>query len=73
MKESSNDINVQGTGCTGLLAILLTVLFVALKLTGYIDWSWVWVLSPLWITVVLGAVIAVAVIIVTIFIVWLID
>jgi hypothetical protein len=28
---------------------LLTVLFVALKLTNHIDWSWLWVLSPLWI------------------------
>jgi len=28
---------------------LLTVLFVGVKLTGYIDWSWWWVLSPLWI------------------------
>ena len=28
---------------------LLTILFVALKLTGYIAWSWWWVLSPLWI------------------------
>jgi len=27
---------------------LLTVLFVGLKLTGYIAWSWWWVLSPLW-------------------------
>lgn len=26
----------------------LTVLFIALKLTHYIDWSWVWVLAPLW-------------------------
>jgi hypothetical protein len=26
----------------------LTVLFVALKLTGYIDWSWWWILAPLW-------------------------
>ena len=29
---------------------LLTVLFVGLKLTHYIDWSWWWVLSPLWIS-----------------------
>ena len=38
---------VQGPsiGFTGLL----TILFIALKLTGVIDWSWVWVLSPLWI------------------------
>lgn len=28
---------------------LLTVLFVGLKLTGFIDWSWWWVLSPIWI------------------------
>lgn len=27
---------------------LLTVLFIGLKLTGYIDWSWWWVLAPLW-------------------------
>ena len=27
----------------------LTLLFVALKLTGFIGWDWVWVLSPLWI------------------------
>ena len=26
---------------------LLTILFIGLKLTGYIDWSWFWVLSPL--------------------------
>ena len=30
---------------------LLTILFIGLKLTGYIDWSWWWVLSPIWITV----------------------
>jgi len=28
---------------------LLTILFIGLKLTGYISWSWWWVLSPLWI------------------------
>ena len=32
---------------------LLTVLFVALKLLGKIDWSWWWVLSPLWISAAL--------------------
>lgn len=31
---------------------LLTIVFIALKLTGYITWSWVWVLAPLWIPVV---------------------
>lgn len=32
---------------------VLTVLFIALKLTGFIKWSWLWVLSPLWISVIL--------------------
>ena len=27
----------------------LTILFIALKLIGVISWSWLWVLSPLWI------------------------
>ena len=27
----------------------LTLAFVVLKLTHYIDWSWWWVLSPVWI------------------------
>jgi hypothetical protein len=31
---------------------LLTIVFIILKLTGYITWSWVWVLAPLWIPVV---------------------
>ena len=27
---------------------ILTLLFIGLKLTNYIAWSWWWVLSPLW-------------------------
>jgi hypothetical protein len=33
---------------------LLTILFIALKLTGNITWSWWWVLSPIPIQFVLG-------------------
>ena len=35
-------------------AILLTVLFVGLKIAGIISWSWIFVLSPLliWILIV---------------------
>ena len=33
---------------------LLTIAFVVLKLLGYIDWSWWWVLSPLWISAGIG-------------------
>lgn len=28
---------------------ILFVVFLILKLTGYIDWSWWWVTAPLWI------------------------
>ena len=32
------------------LADALTLLFIGLRLGGAIQWSWLWVLSPLWIT-----------------------
>ena len=38
-----------GIGFFGLLVIL----FIALKLTGYITWSWLWVLAPIWITFIM--------------------
>lgn len=38
-----------GIGFFGLLAIV----FIVLKLTKVIAWSWFWVLSPVWISVIL--------------------
>lgn len=32
---------------------LLTIAFVVLKLCKVIDWSWAWVLSPIWIMAIL--------------------
>jgi hypothetical protein len=32
---------------------LLTILFIALKLIKVITWSWIWVLSPIWITAII--------------------
>lgn len=46
-----------GIGFTGLL----TIVFIVLKLTNNIDWSWWWVLSPLWISFLLGALVIVLV------------
>lgn len=37
---------------------LLTLVFIVLKLCGVIKWSWVWVLSPIWISLVVVAVLA---------------
>ncbi|MEK6832768.1 MAG: hypothetical protein AABY32_01860 [Nanoarchaeota archaeon] len=41
----SNNSSNGGIGFCGMLCIL----FIGLKLTNNIDWSWVWVLSPIWI------------------------
>lgn len=39
---------------------LLFVVFLVLKLTGYIAWSWWWVTAPLWIGVAVLSVILIA-------------
>jgi hypothetical protein len=41
----------------------LAVLFIALKLTGVIAWPWVWVLSPIWIPVLLALIVILAAVI----------
>lgn len=41
----------------GILDILLIV-FIVLKLIGVINWSWCWILAPLWIHIVLVIIIA---------------
>lgn len=43
----------------GLFTTLLTIAFIVLKLCHIIEWSWLWVLSPLWIP--LAIIIAIAV------------
>lgn len=43
---------------------ILTLIFVALKVSGAITWPWVWVLSPLWLALCMAAGIVVGVVIV---------
>lgn len=45
---SEKTVNTVSVSCGGIFVPLLAVLFIYLKLTGVIDWSWWWVLSPLW-------------------------
>lgn len=45
MKENNNG----GIGFVGVL----TIVFIVLKLLGKIAWSWWWVLSPIWISIIL--------------------
>ena len=46
---SSSSPNGNGIGFFGLL----TIVFITLKLTDHIDWSWWWVLAPMWMPFVL--------------------
>jgi hypothetical protein len=50
MSDSKSTSASGGIGFAGLL----TIVFITLKLTHYIDWSWLWVLSPLWISFAFG-------------------
>lgn len=43
MKNKTQDLSI---GCS---SNTLLIVFLVLKLTHLINWSWVWVLSPLWI------------------------
>jgi len=45
MANTGSSSSSGGIGFVGLL----TIVFVVLKLLGKISWSWLWVLSPLWI------------------------
>lgn len=49
-------------GGMGTLSVL-TLILIVLKLTGLIDWSWVWVLSPVWIPGLFFAVVFVIILI----------
>ena len=55
MNSSSSSSSSSGIGFIGLL----TVAFIVLKLTGIINWSWWWVLSPVWISAIIVLVVIV--------------
>ena len=59
-REESNKSYSGGIGFTGAL----TILFIALKLLGKIAWSWWWVLSPIWISVILYVIFIVVVVLI---------
>lgn len=64
----SNSASGGGIGFVGAL----TILFIALKLTGVIAWSWWWVLAPLWISFGLSLVVLLVFGIIAL-IIWLAD
>ncbi|QXT26474.1 MAG: hypothetical protein HXK95_03585 [Candidatus Nanogingivalaceae bacterium] len=63
MNNEGDSTNMSTNGGIGFLGAL-TILFIALKLTNVIDWSWWWILSPIWIPIVaiLGIIAIVAIV-----------
>lgn len=59
---SDQNTRAGGVGFGGLL----TLLFIGLKLGGVINWSWWWVLSPIWISVLIAVVVVIIAILVAI-------
>lgn len=51
-----------GIGFIGLLQIML----IALKLCKIINWSWIWVLAPIWIEIIVCLVVLIFIIVVAI-------
>jgi hypothetical protein len=45
--SNSNSSNGLGVGT------ILFLIFMVLKLTNYIDWSWWWITAPLWIPILI--------------------
>jgi len=52
---ATSNSSSSGIGFFGLLGIV----FIVLKLIGKISWPWIWVLSPIWIGLMLWVVVVV--------------
>ena len=63
---SNNNSNGASVGISGTTA--LQIAFIVLKLCGVIKWSWVWVLSPTWISLALGVIFLIVVVLVKLWI-----
>lgn len=64
-----DDNRVRTTTCGSLgLGSILGIVFIVLKLVGVIDWPWVWVLAPFWISFILDIAIIAIVIIVMVYV-----
>jgi len=54
----NNNSNLSNSGSKGLgFTSALQIAFIVLKLLGKIKWSWLWVLSPIWISLILAIII----------------
>jgi ABC-type polysaccharide/polyol phosphate export permease len=65
--ELNSKLKNLGRKETNMWMIVLLV-FIVLKLTDQIDWSWWWVLSPLWLPFIIGT--SIGILVAVIFIVY---
>lgn len=61
MSNTNNTNNSEEIGFVGLL----TITFIVLRRINVITWSWVWVLSPLWIYAIVKVILIVILTIIT--------
>lgn len=58
--QKDKEVKTVGLGFVDALSLL----FIALKLTGQIDWNWIWVLSPIWISISFLAVLVIVILLI---------
>jgi len=59
---NNNNNNKHAVGLD--VGTILTIVFVVLKLCGVINWAWIWVLSPLWISAAITIVLIILLIVI---------
>jgi len=59
--SNNNSASTGGIGFSGLLQLI----FIVLKLIGKIDWKWIWVLAPTWISIIIVVICLVVAILLT--------
>ena len=64
---SNNKVTATASASGIGFAGLLTISFIVLKLCHVIDWSWWWVISPLWISMGLTILITIILLLVVVF------
>jgi hypothetical protein len=64
MNKTNNIMKSDGIS----LSMIVFIIFLVLKLTDKIDWSWIWVASPLWLPILSVVVALIFVFILSIFI-----
>ena len=63
MNNENNNNHNTGISFVGMFVVLLSVAFIVMRIAGIIEWSWVWVLAPLWIYAGLCVILVIAIVV----------